>query len=115
MYEDNKIKLSKVFEEMVDDILNNQDIKIISSKFHNGFANVIYDICVDIRNKFGITAAALSGGVMQNIFLSSKIYNMLTKDGFIVLTHKKVPANDAGIALGQLYCCLNNIILKSVE
>ena len=115
LYEDNKIKLSKVFEEMVDDILNNQDIKIISSKFHNGFANVIYDICVDIRNKFGITAAALSGGVMQNIFLSSKIYNMLTKDGFIVLTHKKVPANDAGIALGQLYCCLNNIILKSVE
>ncbi len=52
---------------------------------------------------------------MQNIFLSSKIYNMLKKDGFTVLTHKNVPANDAGIALGQLYCCLNNIILKSVE
>ena len=98
---------------MVDDILNNQDIKIISSKFHNGFAKVIYDICIDIRDKFGISTAALSGGVMQNIFLSSKIYNMLTSCGFKVLTHKKVPANDAGIALGQLYCYLNNITLKS--
>ena len=113
IYEDNKIKLSKVFKEMVDDILNNKDIKIISSKFHNGFAQVIYDICIDIRNKFGINAAALSGGVMQNIFLSSKIYNMLFADGFTVLTHQKVPANDAGIALGQLYCYLNNITLKS--
>ena len=108
-----KIKLSKVFKEMVDDILNNQDIKIISSKFHNGFAKVIYDICVDIRDKYGISTIALSGGVMQNIFLSSKIYNMLTEKGFRVLTHKKVPANDAGIALGQLYCYLNNITLKS--
>ena len=113
IYEDNKIKLSKVFNEMVDDILNNQDIKIISSKFHNGFAKVIYDICTDIRDKFGISTAALSGGVMQNIFLSSKIYNMLSEKGFKVLTHKKVPANDAGIALGQLYCYLNNITLKS--
>lgn len=113
IYEDNKIKLSKVFNEMVDDILNNKDIKIISSKFHNGFAKVIYDICTDIRDKFGISTAALSGGVMQNIFLSSKIYNMLTSCGFKVLTHKKVPANDAGIALGQLYCYLNNITLKS--
>ena len=113
MYEDNKIKLSKVFKEMVDDILNNQNIKIISSKFHNGFAKVIYDICVDISNKYGISTIALSGGVMQNIFLSSKIYNMLTEKGFRVLTHKKVPANDAGIALGQLYCYLNNITLKS--
>ena len=100
---------------MVDDILNHQDIKIISSKFHNGFAQVIYDICIDIRNKFGITTAVLSGGVMQNIFLSSKIYNMLTSCGFKVLTHKKVPANDAGIALVQLYCYLNNITLKSAE
>lgn len=112
IYEDNKIKLSKVFAEMVDDILNNQNIKIISSKFHNGFAKVIYDICTDIRDKFGISTVALSGGVMQNIFLSSKVYNMLTSCGFTVLTHKKVPANDAGIALGQLYCYLNNIFLK---
>ena len=113
MYEDNKINLTKVFKEMVEDILNSQDIKIISSKFHNGFAKIIYDICIDIRDKFGITTVALSGGVMQNIFLSSKIHNMLFADGFTVLTHKKVPANDGGIALGQIYCYLNNITLKS--
>lgn len=55
---------------------------------------------------------ALSGGVMQNIFLSSKIYNLLVNNGFNVLTHKKVPANDAGIALGQLYYYLCDLELK---
>ncbi len=114
IYEENRIKLSKVFEEMVDDILNNKDIKIISSKFHNGFAKVICDICVDIKEKFGISTAALSGGVMQNIFLSSRIYNMLLENGFKVLTHRKVPANDAGIALGQLFFYANHLTLKDI-
>ena len=115
IYENNEIKISQALLEMVEDILNNEDKGKISTKFHNGFANVIYNICMDIRNKYGITSVALSGGVMQNIFLSSKIYNMLTSCGFKVLTHKKVPANDAGIALGQLYCYLNNIFLKNAE
>ena len=48
---------------------------------------------------------------MQNIYLSSKLYDKLSSNGFQVLTHKKVPANDAGIALGQVYCYLNKIEL----
>ncbi len=112
IYKDNKIILSEMFKEIIDDIIKNIDIGIISSKFHNGFAKVLYEICKDIRNKYNINTVALSGGVMQNIFLSNKLYNMLTTNGFNVITHKKVPANDAGIALGQLYCYLNNIQLS---
>ena len=44
----------------------------------------------------------LSGGVFQNIYLSSRIEDMLTISGFEVYAHSLVPTNDSGIALGQL-------------
>lgn len=112
IYEDNEIKLHKAFAEMVEDILNNENKRIIASKFHNGMVEVLYKICLDLREKYNISTVAISGGVMQNIYLSSKLYDKLSSNGFQVLTHKKVPANDAGIALGQVYCYLNQIELK---
>ncbi len=112
IFEENEIKLYNMLQEMLDDILNNTDIRIISTKFHNGFAKVIYNICMHLKEKYNICTVALSGGVMQNIFLSSKIYNLLVNNGFNVLIHKKVPANDAGIALGQLYYYLCDLELK---
>ena len=78
---------------------------------HNGMVEVLYKICIDLRKKYNLSTVAFSGGVMQNIFLSSKLYDKLSSNGFQVLTHKKVPANDAGIALGQVYCYLNKIEL----
>ena len=112
IFEENEIKLYNMLQEMLDDILNNTDIRIISTKFHNGFAKVIYNICMHLKEKYNICTVALSGGVMQNIFLSSKIYNLLVNNGFNILIHKKVPANDAGIALGQLYYYLCDLELK---
>jgi hydrogenase maturation protein HypF len=44
---------------------------------------------------------ALSGGVFQNRLLFSQVVNALHKNGLNVLTHKLVPSNDGGIALGQ--------------
>jgi len=44
----------------------------------------------------------LSGGSFQNAILLGKSETELLKNGFEVFTHQKVPANDGGIALGQL-------------
>ena len=111
-YEDGKIKLHKAVSEIVEDIKNNENEKVMASKFHNGFANIICNICLQISKEYNIDNVALSGGVMQNIFLSNKIYNILSSKGLNVLTHKKVPSNDAGIALGQVYYYLNDLTLK---
>ncbi len=111
-YNNGIIGLETVFSQLVEDILNNVDISKAAAKFHNGFAGVLYKICCEIREKYNINTIGFSGGVMQNIYLTNRLYNMLINDGFIVLTHKKVPANDGGIALGQLYCYLENIELK---
>ena len=45
----------------------------------------------------------LSGGVFLNAFLTARCApQALAADGFEVLRHRKVPASDAGIALGQV-------------
>ena len=44
---------------------------------------------------------ALSGGAFQNKTLLSGVTKALTADGFDVLSHALIPANDGGLSLGQ--------------
>jgi hydrogenase maturation protein HypF len=44
----------------------------------------------------------LSGGVFQNRYLSEGTMDLLLKNNFKVYSHSTVPANDGGLALGQL-------------
>jgi hydrogenase maturation protein HypF len=43
----------------------------------------------------------LSGGVFQNSTLLNKTAPLLEGAGFTVYTHRLVPPNDGGLALGQ--------------
>ena len=49
--------------------------------------------------RFG--TVALSGGCFQNRVLFEDVLRRLEAEGFAVLTHAQVPANDGGLALGQ--------------
>lgn len=106
------IKLDKVFHSLVNDVKQSVDGGIISARFHNGFAFILSEISKKICNENNIDTVVLSGGVMQNITLLNKLSSLLSGSGLKVLTHKRVPANDACISLGQLYYYLNNIELE---
>ena len=54
-----------------------------------------------IRSSKGLTAVGLTGGVFQNALLTTVTRRALEAEGFEVLTHRLVPANDGGLSLGQ--------------
>ena len=72
---------------------------MIAVRFHN----TLVDIILQIAQKVGEQRVVLSGGCFQNAYLTEKVEEVLSNTGFKVYNHKQLPANDAGLALGQLY------------
>ncbi|MDT5013774.1 MAG: hydrogenase maturation protein HypF, partial [Mycobacterium sp.] len=72
----------------------------IGARFHHAVANLIVDLAE--ANRDASAVVALSGGVFQNSLLLRLSLNGLHERGFDVMTHRQVPPNDGGIALGQL-------------
>ncbi len=80
---------------------NGESRGAISRRFHATLAAMFTAAAVRARRKTGIKTVALSGGVFQNQVLLPAMLEALTRQGFNVLTHSLVPANDGGISLGQ--------------
>jgi hydrogenase maturation protein HypF len=76
--------------------------EVIATRFHHGLADAIVRVCLMMRHTTGVDVAALSGGVFQNVLLLERTVASLEHAGFRVLTHHRVPPNDAGISLGQI-------------
>ena len=73
---------------------------VIGARFHRAVADLIIDLA-EASASLSRTVA-LSGGVFQNALLLRLAVHGLQAKGFDVITHRHVPPNDGGIALGQL-------------
>jgi hydrogenase maturation protein HypF len=76
-------------------------ISRIAARFHNGVAQMVLDVCAELRAIHSLNEVVLSGGVWQNVTLLRRTLDLLETAGFTVYTHHLVPANDGGLALGQ--------------
>lgn len=112
VYDNRRMDPSPVFREMLADLEKGAPSSEMAAKFHNGFALAAAEICLKLAKENDTDTAALSGGVFQNVYLLNKVAEILSSSGLKVLTHKKVPSNDQGVALGQLYYRLLNLDLK---
>lgn len=78
---------------------------VIAARFHKGLAIVIADMLKTLsgqaRSEQPRNTVALSGGVFQNRVLLEQVVTRLESAGFTVLKHRRLPANDGGLALGQ--------------
>ena len=83
---------------VVADVRSGVLIPTIAARFHNALVNWI----VEVAEKTGIQQVVLSGGVFQNRYLTERVAAVLESRGFAVHTHRQVPPNDGGIALGQV-------------
>ncbi len=103
------IQTQVMFSQILDDLRSSVPLGIISARFHNGLALMCLEACVQIHEETGIRTVALSGGVWQNITLLKKTCALLRSRGFEVLIHHQVPANDGGIAMGQIMVAASTV------
>jgi hydrogenase maturation protein HypF len=73
---------------------------VIGSRFHCAVADLV--VTLASQDSEASQTVALSGGVFQNALLLRLTLKRLNANGFNVITHRYVPPNDGGIALGQL-------------
>jgi hydrogenase maturation protein HypF len=86
---------------VTDDLVAGTDVGVIAARFHHGVAGAIGVTCAMLRERYGLSTVALSGGVFQNLLLLRETVSKLEDNGFTVLVHSRVPCNDGGISFGQ--------------
>lgn len=74
-------------------------ISRLAAEFHEGLARAI----VGIAERCGQERVVLTGGCFQNRLLTECSVRRLRMAGFKPFWHQRVPPNDGGIALGQVY------------
>jgi hydrogenase maturation protein HypF len=81
-----------------DDARTGCPASLVAARFHNA----LVDWIVEAARAAGVRQIIMSGGVFQNRYLTERAAARLEALGFAVYTHQRVPANDGGIALGQV-------------
>lgn len=103
------VEPAPMLENILADMHDGLAQSVISARFHNAIAQMVLEICLNIRLQSEVHQVALSGGVWQNMTLLDKTFRLLQDAGFEVLTHQKVPANDGGLSLGQAVVAFHRI------
>jgi hydrogenase maturation protein HypF len=72
-----------------------------ATRFHNALAAATADACASLAARRRAATVVLSGGVFQNRRLLERTAELLTAAGVRVLTPRRLPPGDGGIAYGQ--------------
>ncbi len=96
-----------MWQALLGDLILKTPVPVMAARFHKGLAKAIVmmaEKCTGRAAKLGtpVRQIALSGGCFQNAVLLELVSAQLTEMKFEVLTQSRVPANDGGLALGQI-------------
>ena len=84
------------------DVLSGTPAAFVAARFQQGVVDLVTAVAGRGREATGLRRVTLSGGVFLNAALTSGCALALADAGFEVLRHQRVPASDAGLALGQI-------------
>ncbi len=94
-----------LFKSALADLRSGVSAAEVASSFHHAVAELVLACCLQLRDRTGLNTVGLSGGVFQNTTLLTLVTKALAREQFEILTHRKVPPNDGGLALGQAVLC----------
>ncbi|WP_072804712.1 carbamoyltransferase HypF [Rhodococcoides yunnanense] len=89
-----------VIRAIVDDVGAGIDPGVIGARFHRAVANLVRSVAERSRARVGDLPVVLTGGVFQNPTILS-LCTAALRD-FTVLVPRVLPANDGGLAFGQV-------------
>jgi hydrogenase maturation protein HypF len=95
------MRLKDLLAAVIQDVRSRRSTEIIAARFHKTIVEMAVDVCRRARRSTGLNEVALSGNMWQNQVMLDLVRKGLTRDGFTVHTHRELPANDGGLALGQ--------------
>ena len=96
-----QVDVRPMIESILRDLSQSRSQAYIAACFHNTMAAAIIAVCCQIRERERLNRVCLSGGTLQNLYLSEHAVAGLRREGFEVYLHSLVPPNDGGISLGQ--------------
>lgn len=97
-----EISFAPMIGEMVQDIGASIPPELVSARFHNTLVRALVEGVKKLNSISGLTKVVLSGGVFLNRYLLEQSENLLEREGFSCYSPLCFPANDGGLALGQL-------------
>ncbi len=88
-----------LFRALIEDVARGVAVEVVARRFHEAFA----ELAVAAAHRAGVEQVALAGGCFQNRLLVSRTAQRLRSAGFRCYAPLAVPANDGGLALGQVW------------
>lgn len=99
--EGRELNVLPMIRAIVRDLERGLAVPLIAWRFHVAIAEMLAEVCEQVRQQTGLRTVALSGGVFQNRLLLELLITRLEKRAFQIFLNQCVPPNDGGISLGQ--------------
>ncbi|MEM6530967.1 MAG: carbamoyltransferase HypF [Myxococcota bacterium] len=91
-----------MWRALIRDLDDGASSALVARKFHLGLANGFAELALSAAAEASVDTVVLSGGCMANRIIVETMKRRLTTGGVRVLTHRRTPTGDGGLALGQL-------------